>query len=47
MFPYGFGFYKHGVWFGIGQVQFRCWAVDICLLKRSSGYNRYWLTVGW
>jgi hypothetical protein len=47
---YGFGFYRHGMWFGFGQVRFRRWAVDICLLRMAhdvypGGYNRHWFTV--
>ena len=49
---YGFGFYRHGAWFGFGQIQFRRWAIDLCLLKSTfggqypDGYSRYWLTFG-
>jgi hypothetical protein len=50
---YGFGFYQYGAWFGFGQVRFRRWGVDICLLKFQpgegnfpNGYNKYWLTLG-
>ncbi len=47
---YGFGLYRWGVWFGIGQIQLRSWAVDMCLFKMFSddypnGYNKHWLTV--
>ena len=43
---YGFGLYRHGAWFGVGQIRFRRWAVDVCLLKRADGYNKLWVTVG-
>ncbi len=43
---YGFGCYRYGAWFGFGQVRFRRWAIDICLLKRPSGYNKIWWTLG-
>ncbi len=50
---YGLGLYRYGVWFGFGQIQFRRWAVDLCLFKRpvilggrEVNYSKYWLTVG-
>ncbi len=45
---YGFGFYRYGMWFGFGQIQFRrlSWGFDVCFLKKRIGaerYNRFWI----
>ena len=44
---YGLGFYRHGMWFGFGQIQFRKWGFDVCFLKKriaTERYNRFWLS---
>ncbi len=39
-----------GMWFGFGQIQFRRWGVDICLLMKNipgyGRYNRFWFSLG-
>lgn len=43
---YGWGFYKWGMWFGFGQIQFTRWIVTLCLFKLPGGYNRHWIEIG-